>query len=80
MEYLLETTVAGGCGRSLGTAVLWHLGQLAYNPKSNFLFFFFPNGCILLSLFKFQLFVMLPDFLWRQLELPVELMGLNNVL
>lgn len=62
----------------LSTAVLWHLGQLAYNPKGNFLFA--PNGYILLSLFKFQLFVMLPDFLWRQLELPVELMGLNNVL
>lgn len=63
---------------ALGTAVLWHLGRLAYNPKSNFLFS--PNGSILLSLFKFQLFVMLPDFLWRQRELPVELMGLNNVL
>lgn len=63
---------------ALGTAVLWHLDQPAYNPKSNFLFS--PNGSILLSLFKFQLFVMLPDFLWRQLELPVELMGLNNVL
>lgn len=27
-----------------------------------------------------QLFVMLTDFLWRQFELPVELMSLNNIL
>lgn len=82
MDYLLEVTIAGGCGDVPSSVAVLCFGILVNWVKilkaTSLLFLVVASFC--LSLNWFQLFVTLTDFLWRQLELPVELMGLNNVL
>lgn len=83
LDYLVEATRAGGCGEDLprSVVVLWFgilVNWVTILKAASLLFLVVASFC--LSLNGFQLFVTLTNFLWRQLELPVELMGLNNIL
>lgn len=82
MDYLLEATIADGCGGDVPSSV----AVLCFGIFVNWVtilkatsLFFLVVASFCRSLNWFQLFVTLTDFLWRQLELPVVLMGLNNV-
>lgn len=83
MDCLLKAIIAGGCGGGVRSSVAVLCFGILVNwltilKATSLLLLVAVSFCLFLN--RFQLFVMLTDFLWRQLELPVELMGLNNVL
>lgn len=81
-DYFFEATIADEWGRDAPRSVaVLDFGTLANWVtilRATFLLFQAVASLYLLN--WPQLFVMLTDFLWRQFELPVELMSLNNIL
>lgn len=52
MDYLLEVTIAGGCGGDVPSSVAVALAFWLTGLKSSKQLPTFPSGCILLSIFK----------------------------
>lgn len=81
LDYLFEAAIThewgGNVDSSVAVLCFGILANWVTDLKATSLLFQVVASFYLLN--WFQLSVMLTNFLWRQLELPVELMGLNKV-